>query len=381
MTTMIQIKVIKATYIAKFITFILAIVSLIVIGVLVTKGLTMDKSIQAFSYDSEDSINYTKNNEIYEFIISRTIPTIEVVMNEKKSFETYKNFVINISKSIIKIDPKSPGTFLTSEIPLLGLVDKTRLSANVNGESGKVIEDNKEADNKTIQSRGDDIFGDEKPALNANVNPSKPSIIIYHTHTTEAFTPTETQKYSEAGYHKSLDKNYNICRVGEEIKNNIEKNFGIAVLHDMTVHDYPSYNNSYRMSKPTIEKLIKKYPSAEIIIDLHRDAFPEGVDLNAMRKKMVVDVAGKKAAKIMFVVGKANPHWKDNYNLSSKVKQEMEQIAPGITRETLARDKSLYNQEISNKAILIEVGADCNTLDEVLVSANIVAKALGKMLK
>lgn len=378
-TTMIQIKVIKATYIAKFIAFALAITALIAVIVIVTKGLTMNKSIQAFSYSSENSINYTKDNEIYEFIISRTIPTIDVVMNEKKSFELYKSYIINIAKSIIKIDPKNPGTFLSSEIPLLGLVDKTRLNANVNGELGKLIEDNKGVDNKTIQSRGDDIFGDEKTTLNTNVNISKPAIIIYHTHTTEAFTPIENQKYKESGYHKTLDNNYNVCRVGEEIKNYIEKNFGIAVLHDMTVHDYPSYNNSYKRSKPTIEGLIKKYTSAEIIIDLHRDAFQE--DIKDIRKKMVVDVSGVKAAKIMFVIGKANPHWKDNYNFSSKVKQKIEEMAPGITKEILARDKIIYNQDISNKALLIEIGADCNTLDEVLVSAKIVAKALGEMLK
>jgi stage II sporulation protein P len=89
----------------------------------------------------------------------------------------------------------------------------------------------------------------------------------------------------------------------------------------------------------------------------------------------------EKAAKIMFVVGKSNPHWQENYYLSSKLNQRIEELYPGLTRKIFLGQNLIYNQDISNKAVIIEIGAQINTLDEVLASSRMVAKGIGELLK
>jgi len=225
---------------------------------------------------------------------------------------------------------------------------------------------------------GTEFFGLE-PLDISKIDRENPAVIILHTHATESYTPTPNNNYVMIGDYRTVDREYSVCRVGEEIKNCIEKYYGFAVVHDTTLHDYPSYNDSYDRSKPTTEELIKKYPNAKLIIDLHRDAFED--EDGTARDKMVSQIYEEKAAKVMFVVGKSNPHWQENYYLSLKLNQRIEEIWPGLTRQIYATNWGLYNQDISNKMVLVEIGCVYNTLEESLVSAKVVAKAIGDMLK
>lgn len=98
-----------------------------------------------------------------------------------------------------------------------------------------------------------------------------PRILIVHTHATESYTMEAGWEYSASSDYRTLDPAFNMIRVGEAMTRILEE-AGIAVLHDTTLHDYPSYNGSYDKTLESIEGYLAQYPSIQMVIDVHRDA-------------------------------------------------------------------------------------------------------------
>ncbi len=96
-------------------------------------------------------------------------------------------------------------------------------------------------------------------------------VVIFHTHTCESYTPTEKFNYQMTGSYRTTDLNYSVARVGTELEKYL-KEYGYNVFHDQTYHDYPAYSGSYGRSLTTVENILKNNSSAQLVIDLHRDA-------------------------------------------------------------------------------------------------------------
>lgn len=96
-------------------------------------------------------------------------------------------------------------------------------------------------------------------------------ILIYHTHTTEAYRQADEDLYQEQTPWRTTDNEHNVVRVGEELKKHLEA-LGYTVIHDTTNHEPPSLSTSYSRSEETMKAYLKKYPEIEMFIDLHRDA-------------------------------------------------------------------------------------------------------------
>ena len=207
-----------------------------------------------------------------------------------------------------------------------------------------------------------------------------PQILIVHTHATESYMLEERDYYTKNDAARSTEADKNMIKIGETVAA-VVKNAGYAVLHDKTLHDYPSYTGSYNASKATIKSYLKKYPSIKIVIDIHRDAVADGSD----KIKLVKEIDGKKAAQVMLVQGSQTgnvegyPDWRQNMRLSMLFHQTIEQMYPGLARPILLTSK-LYNQHLTNGSMLIEMGTDANTLEEAVYSAELVGNALSKLL-
>ena len=202
----------------------------------------------------------------------------------------------------------------------------------------------------------------------------EPTVLILHTHATESYTRTG-ETYTESSAFRTLDEQFNMVSIGERVAEILEE-AGITVIHDRTLHDYPSYSGSYSQARKSIQSWLTEYPSIRLVLDLHRDA---SGDLNNQFRP-VATVDGEATAKIMLVMGTnasglEHPDWRENLSLGLKLQAQLERQAPGITRPISLRSQR-FNQDLTSGSLLIEMGAAGNTHGEALRAAEQLAEAI-----
>ena len=204
-------------------------------------------------------------------------------------------------------------------------------------------------------------------------NVDGPQILIYHTH-------------SQEGYKDSIpgDPTTSIVGVGDYLEQLLEQKYGVSVLHHKGVYDLPTRDNAYSAALPNIEQVLKENPTIEVVIDLHRDGVAEN-------RHLVTEVDGKPTAKIMFFNGLCkttsqgeltylpNPYIADNLALSFQMQLAAEEYYPGLMRKIYLKGYR-YNLHLKPKSMLIEVGAQTNTLDEAKNAMEPLANILALVL-
>ncbi len=215
----------------------------------------------------------------------------------------------------------------------------------------------------------------QKPTLSS----VSPKVLIVHTHGSESYTPSSTYNYKQTGNYRTGDTNFNMIRVGKQLAKAIESE-GIEVIHDTSINDYPSYNDSYNKTGKIIEKHLSADKDIAMVLDIHRDAL--GDENNIVR--LATDIGSKKAAQVMIVCGTDtnldNPYWKQNLSLALYIQQNIEKNYPGLMRPVNIR-KERFNMHLTKGSLLFEMGTNGNTLEEALVSADILGRELGKIIK
>lgn len=216
-----------------------------------------------------------------------------------------------------------------------------------------------------------------KEPLNIKFDKKGPKVLVYHTHTTEAYVPKQSDVGKKGIPSFNSDSRYNVVRVGEELSRNLKK-YGIDVLHNGTVHD-ANRNAAYGVAIKTVQKYIKSYPSIKVFLDIHRD----GVD-STKKLSLVKKINGKNAAQIMFVVGTngtlPHPDWKENLKFALKLQQKLNDKYPGLARPVWI-SSNRYNQHVSDEALIIEVGGDGNLISECLESTKYLAEVLNEVMQ
>ena len=215
--------------------------------------------------------------------------------------------------------------------------------------------------------------------LSWNLTGDEPTVLIFHSHATESYTPSAGEDYKESSAYRTLDTDYNMVSVGDHLATLLRQQ-GIVVVHDRTLHDEPSYSGAYSSSRKSVQALLEQYPSIRLVIDLHRDALSldsgKQLDTHAL-------VDGRDSAQLMMVVGTddgglTHPCWRENLALALKLHVLLERDNPGITRPISFRTQR-FNQDLSPGAMLIEVGAAGDIHTEALTAAEALAAAIAKL--
>lgn len=251
-------------------------------------------------------------------------------------------------------------------------------AADMEKSGDKSPDRNGDDDEKIIAEKGENIAKeteekkktkdkDEKKEKSVKLS-KKPLVIIYHTHSSESYMP-----YKSSNYHREKEKG-TVRDVGSVMKKTLEKK-GIKVIHDKTLHDRPSYNESYNRSLETITALRKRYPSADYIIDLHRDAAPSSVSEG---KYTVID--GKRVAKFSLVVGQQNENYVELYDYAKKVSEKAGGMYNGFGGPIIERNYR-YNEYVSNRSLLLEIGNNRNTIEEARLCGRYFAEVLASIIK
>ncbi|MBD5119282.1 MAG: stage II sporulation protein P [Clostridiales bacterium] len=207
-----------------------------------------------------------------------------------------------------------------------------------------------------------------------------PKVLIYHSHATESYEMDGTDIYDPSGDHRTLDTNYNMIRVGEEMKAVFEA-AGIGVVHDTTLYDYPSYNDAYNRSVQGVAANLEKYPSLVLLLDVHRDA------LVATDGTIYKAVAGTvdNCAQVMMVMGsdatgQTHPNWKVNLALALSIQSALCDKWATLARPLVLRP-TRFNQHLSTGTILVEVGTHGNTLQEAITAARLYARTVVELME
>ena len=223
----------------------------------------------------------------------------------------------------------------------------------------------------------------ETPSLpfEVEVNSDEPQVLILHTHATETYQTWPDLVYDPAFTARTQNTELNMCAVGERMAQVLNA-AGINTLHDTTLHDSPSYTESYDRSRATAQDYLQKYPSIKIILDVHRDAIE---DADGTRVKPLCTVNGQDTAQVMIIAGCDNgssiplPNWRLNLRFAAAWESAMESRTPGLTRPVMC-DYRYYNQDLAPGALLIEVGGHANTVDEAVRAGEYAAQALAELL-
>jgi len=192
------------------------------------------------------------------------------------------------------------------------------------------------------------------------VSSKKPTIALYHTHSDESYIPNDGKE--------SINGNGGIYDVGQALNKKL-KGLGFNVVYNKNNHN-PHDINAYNRSRRTAASLIKQRPDA--IIDVHRDAVPAS--------QYQTQVKGQEVTKVKLVVGSQNPNMKTNLEFAKRLKSVMDRKDPGLSNGIYI-GKGDYNQDLSPRAMLIEVGAHTNSKNEaekgVMLFANTLPTVLG----
>ena len=209
---------------------------------------------------------------------------------------------------------------------------------------------------------------------------AEPQVLILHTHATETYQLWDDLVFDPGFAARTQDKTANMCAVGARMAEVLNA-AGINTLHDETLHDSPSYTESYGRSAQTARAYLEQYPSIKVILDVHRDA----IEADGMRIKPVADINGEPTAQVMLIAGCDNgttvnlPRWEQNLAFAAAWEQAMESAYPGLTRPVLCGYR-FYNQDITTGSLLIEVGGHANTLAEAVRAGEYAARALAGVL-
>ena len=184
----------------------------------------------------------------------------------------------------------------------------------------------------------------------------KPRVYIYSTHPLEGYTDTK----------------FNVVNASVMLQEKLNS-YGIQTLvESRDAGEYIKQNNmtnNYSATEQFIKDALNKYGSFDLIIDLHRDSVPTGVSTTTQ-------INGKNYAKVMFVMNVNYP----NYQFANKLNKIIESKYPTISRGMYDKYNDTFNQELSNKAILIELGSKTNTYEEVVNSIDALSEAIKELL-
>jgi stage II sporulation protein P len=368
--------------------------------------------------------------ENFKITLNKSFPIIDTVYNSGNVNPSLTGEVNNLIKYIFNFDINTPLTILNAQSPFfysyynnsyIPMITKNERQNKAENEPDKPLHQNRrpektgdgeesqqyleavssisfdETDEKDLSksdiiSSGKIVIQNEtkfkideaeikkllKEPLKFNFNKKKDRILIYHTHTTESFIKS-LDELDKKVPSRTSDAKFNVVRVGDELTKILEKEYGIKLLHNGTIHDYP-YNSSYSNSLRTLDKYLKSYPSIKIAFDIHRD----GLGNNQPKLRLEKEINGKIAAKIMFVVGTNeaglnHPKWKENLKLAIKLQEKLNQQCPGLARPIFI-SKNRYNQHMTNGSLIIEIGGDGNLISECLESAKYLAKAIDDVI-
>lgn len=205
-------------------------------------------------------------------------------------------------------------------------------------------------------------------------------VLIYHTHTYEAYEQVQGKVYEQTEKWRTKDSKNNVIAVGKALSACLCA-MGIDAVHDTTAFEPPNLEDAYQRSLAMLEKRGNNGEKYDLYIDLHRDAIASSSTI-----KRTVNIGGEEVARFMVLVGKGTtggyeekPDWEKNLLLAQTITDALNRQCSNLARDVKIKS-GRFNQHIADCCILIECGMNTNTLEEVLSGVPYLAEAISEAL-
>lgn len=202
-------------------------------------------------------------------------------------------------------------------------------------------------------------------------NENNGRILIYHTHTNEAYLASEAERNIKlAG--RSSDELLTVCAVGSAMQDGFAA-LGIDSDHDTSNNEAQGYSKAYTMSYKSVSNMIEANGEYAAYLDIHRDAYISGT-------VPTVTINGESVARVMLVVGGRSPHAEQNHAFAQRVMEKLNKIHPQLCEKVLYVQSSRYNNIEADYCTIIEIGDNNVTVEEASRAANYVALAVSMVI-
>lgn len=302
---------------------------------------------------------------------------------EKEDSLNLSNLVFKLSTNISLDDPRS---FLGRELPGFDLFDGKILVAgegtnytNMPMESPPPIEVLKAEQEAALQNTEDienPSDNDNKPAP-PNTTGDRKVVYVYFSHNRESYLPyLEGVTDPNLAYHSKV----NVTQIGDRLKKTLEgKGIGTSVdktdVHAKLNQKGLTFGQSYQESRNVVQSAMASNENLTYFIDIHRDS--------RRKKDTTININGESYAKLAFVIGGNNKNYEKNLKLANELHEQLQQKYKGLSRGIIenkgAGFNGVYNQDLSENALLIEFGGVDNTFEELYRSADALADVFSEI--
>lgn len=207
-------------------------------------------------------------------------------------------------------------------------------------------------------------------------------ILLYHTHTYEAYEQQPDAPYVETQKWRTADEEHNMVRVGKELQLLLTAK-GFTVVHDTTAFEPPKLSSAYARSLNMLERRRDAGENYDLYIDLHRDAYTA-----SQKGSNTVQTAAGPCARLMLLIGKGEgqteqgfdqkPDWEKNLDIAQQLTDALRVQEDGLCKDVCLKS-GRFNQHIAPCSVLIEVGNNRNTLAEALSAMPYLADAIASL--
>lgn len=315
--------------------------------------ISLEEILKEEAQETETTVNEVVTDEEQDKTIDEGTESIEQLLKAENAAAIAaageeKNFVPHMMQNPVNLQELSDYETLVKKFYT---VDKNTMAGSDQLDVGKLL-----GTDLTISKEGE-----------------QPQILIYHTHSQEAFSDSV-----------SGDASTSIVGVGEHLKEILESEYGYKVLHHIGQYDVEARDDAYSKALPGVEQVLAENPSIQVVIDLHRDEMPE-------ETKLVMELDGRPTARFMFFNGLSrtkktgniaylyNENQADNLAFSFQMQLKATEYYPGLVRKIYLKGYR-YNMHLKPRTLLIELGAQNNTVEEAMNACDPIAHILDMVL-
>ncbi|WP_019636798.1 stage II sporulation protein P [Paenibacillus fonticola] len=368
-------------------TFLLLLFLSIVFFILLGVAGIAEKQLNTSPVSSMKGLASSLSSRFFISMLGMELPHM-VPEKEMSAFsgKQMTNFVFQL---LTDVNPSDPKSLVAREVPGLGADSPILLRTGSGNTTVQAPEDYRpgagaDGSSPDHPEPGDGGEPDQVPITPAtptapdsankpDTHPIAPGykniVMVYHSHPQESFNPLLGTDISNPS---SAQKTLSVGLVGDALAKELEHR-GVAALHAYenyaaTVQNY-SYNYSYKYSRQTVKEAMSQNGKLEYFIDIHRDS--------QRHDKTTTSIDGVSYAQVYFIIGHGNESWRENEAFASSIHERLEKSHPGISRgiwgKTASQGNGEYNQSLSPRSVLIEIGGIDNTKEELERTAGVLA--------